>query len=381
MAMIKLARSDWDITVIMPRSSPAELVNIVEGLGAKVDHIDSALDLKPAGSIRRKLIRQKTRIATEIESFRKLRGFDFKSVVFHIDFAPWQSWILYSLLAARGAKVFVTMHNFFAKQPQWREFVFRSRLQVLSRLSGFHIFASNKDTRNKLKGWVSSEFWSNIPVTYTCVDRVAVDTIEREGADRGAARKKFDIPSDKFIVLTVGQFVDRKGRWVLLDAARNAARIDKEIVFVWVMPTLPDVEDAERIRSFGLEENFQPVLSKSLGDDRLDVLRFFKTADMFALPSYIEGLPIAILEAMALGLPTVSTRVYAIPEAVKHEETGLLVDAGDSDGLCRAILRLKNDRALATRLADAGREFVLKNFDERDASAIAIRAFEESLSS
>ena len=97
------------------------------------------------------------------------------------------------------------------------------------------------------------------------------------------------------------------------------------------------------------------------------------------MPSFVEGLPIALLEAMALRRPSISTNVYAIPEAVKDRETGILIDAGDSKALADAILLLKDDVELRESLADAGREFVLRNFDERDAAAKAIAAYEESL--
>jgi glycosyltransferase involved in cell wall biosynthesis len=100
-------------------------------------------------------------------------------------------------------------------------------------------------------------------------------------------------------------------------------------------------------------------------------------ANAFALPSYVEGLPIALLEAMALGLPSVSTNVFAIPEALKHRETGLLVDAGDSQALADAIIELKRSDKLRRSLSQEGRNFVMTNFDEREASRIAIQAYKE----
>jgi glycosyltransferase involved in cell wall biosynthesis len=102
-------------------------------------------------------------------------------------------------------------------------------------------------------------------------------------------------------------------------------------------------------------------------------------ADIFALPSYVEGLPIALLEAMALGLPCVPTNVYAIPEAIRDGETGLLVERGDPRALAKAILALRDDRDLRLRLGEKGREHVLNQFDERTAAACAIQAYREAL--
>lgn len=78
-----------------------------------------------------------------------------------------------------------------------------------------------------------------------------------------------------------------------------------------------------------------PATSSGLkiGSTRLDILRFFRIAGIFALSSFVEGLPIALLEGMALGIPSISTRINGIPEAIKHMETGILIEAGDSGWL------------------------------------------------
>ena len=77
--------------------------------------------------------------------------------------------------------------------------------------------------------------------------------------------------------------------------------------------------------------------------------------DAFVLPSLWEGLPIAVLEAMAAGLPVVSTTVNGIPEAVEHEESGLLVPPGDPPALADAIERVAGDAELRARLGERGR--------------------------
>jgi glycosyltransferase involved in cell wall biosynthesis len=77
----------------------------------------------------------------------------------------------------------------------------------------------------------------------------------------------------------------------------------------------------------------------------------------------VEGVPNAILEAMAMGLPVVATRHGGIPEAVLHERTGLLVDEHDVAGLAAALARLAADPALAARLGRAGRERVRAEFE------------------
>ena len=104
----------------------------------------------------------------------------------------------------------------------------------------------------------------------------------------------------------------------------------------------------------------------------------FRLADVFTLPSYVEGLPISLLEAMALGIPSISTNVFAIPEAVKHLQTGMLIEAGDDDALAASILTLKTDENLRQKLSAQGRAYVLQHFDEREVAKIAIASYRES---
>jgi glycosyltransferase involved in cell wall biosynthesis len=84
----------------------------------------------------------------------------------------------------------------------------------------------------------------------------------------------------------------------------------------------------------------------------------FRKADCFILPSHAEGMPITILEAFAVGLPVIATKVGAIPEMIRQEESGLLVDAGDVEGFANALTRLANDNVLCERLGRKGFEEV-----------------------
>jgi glycosyltransferase involved in cell wall biosynthesis len=242
------------------------------------------------------------------------------------------------------------------------------------------LFASNNDTKDRLKGWVSPSFWEDIRVTFTAVDPKQIDEALVGPFDRKALLQTHGIPTDKFIVLCVGQFIDRKGRWTFLESAASMRDIDPEVFFVWLTPTAPDPDAQKRIDSYNVGDNFRWILSERVGKERADVLRFFRISDVFTLPSFVEGLPIALLEAMALERPSISTNVYAIPEAVKDMNTGILIDPGDSAALVRSILRLKNDPGLRFKLATAGRKHVIDSFDENDAARIAISAYEEALS-
>lgn len=104
--------------------------------------------------------------------------------------------------------------------------------------------------------------------------------------------------------------------------------------------------------------------------------RAFAEADAFVLPSYIEGLPVAMLEAMYCGLPVIATTVGSIPEVVTDGVHGLLVPAGDAHALSLAMLSLVQDPALGPRLGAAGKLV----FDARYDAAIVCQQVERMYS-
>ncbi len=374
MAIMKEALAEWDVIAAIPRASSPEVVGYLEQIGVTIDFLDVSLDHDSAPTLSRKIERQSNRIKTEFAVLKYLRKYDLKNSVLHIEISPWQSWQFLAVLSRRGANVFVTMHNAITGSAM-REAIWKMRMQFVSRLRGFHIFASNQDTKNKVKPLVSQRFWDDIAVTYTCVDPRQVNAVLEIGRTQSEIRQQHNIDESKFIVLCVGQFIDRKGRWTFLEAAKKLGD-DTSIAFVWLTPMAPSDEDQKRIDSYKLN-NFEIRLSHETGKTREEILEFFRIADVFALPSFVEGLPIALLEAMALGIPSISTNVYAIPEAVKDRDTGLLIEAGDTNALADAIVELKTDHKLRHHIAAKGREFVIANFDERVASRIAISKYKE----
>lgn len=379
LAIMKAAKDNWDVVVHLPKASPPEIISYLDQLDVAYILVDHYLDQSAANGLARKLKRQFNRISVEYRTFLDLLKYDVRDTIFHIEIAPWQSVTFLTAMSIRGAKVFLTLHNFLPEASTWRKTLWKYRLRFVSYLPGLNFFASNVDTKERLRGLVNDTFWEQIKVTYTAVNPPQIDEALESRFDRREALKTHGISPDSFVVLCVGNFIDRKGRWVFLDAARELVESDPEVTFVWLTPQIPSQEDQKKIGQYLLGGKFRLVHSATLGTGRRDVLGFFRVADAFALPSYVEGLPIALLEAMALGLPSISTNVYAIPEAVKDLETGLLIEPGDPAGLADAIRKLKSDAALRIRLSENGRKFVIENFDERDAAATAIKAYGEAL--
>jgi glycosyltransferase involved in cell wall biosynthesis len=111
---------------------------------------------------------------------------------------------------------------------------------------------------------------------------------------------------------------------------------------------------AELARALGLAANV--TFTGRVDNDRIGEL--YQRAELFLNPSLVDNMPISILEALASGIPVVSTNVGGIPFLVEHEKTALLVSPGDADAMARALLDLIDDPVKAARLASAGRDSV-----------------------
>jgi colanic acid/amylovoran biosynthesis glycosyltransferase len=109
-----------------------------------------------------------------------------------------------------------------------------------------------------------------------------------------------------------------------------------------------------------------------------DTLREIARSDLLVLPSFMEGLPIVLMEAMALGVPVIASGVAGIPELVEDEVTGLLFAPSNWDDLQSQIERLISDRTLYDAVAKRGRDRVAGEFDTRKSATKLSRLFREA---
>ena len=94
--------------------------------------------------------------------------------------------------------------------------------------------------------------------------------------------------------------------------------------------------------------------------------------DLFTMPSYREGMPRSLLEAMASGLPVVATDIRGCREEVTDGENGLLAPPRDHYALGEAVLKILSDEELAARMGRAGRQRILDHFDERAVTSLQV---------
>lgn len=167
------------------------------------------------------------------------------------------------------------------------------------------------------------------------------------------------------LVLSVGQLREKKGFTHLITACAqlHARGTPFECRIVGEGPQRGELE--AQVRAAGLEGSVE--LAGALAQD--EVVAWYERAHVFVLPcvrtpdGQVDGIPNVVPEAMAMGVPVVSSDLPAIRELVTHEVDGLLVAPGDAAKLADAIERLLADPELASSLAAAGRRAVLERFD------------------
>jgi len=159
---------------------------------------------------------------------------------------------------------------------------------------------------------------------------------------------------DVKVVLSVGRLDPQKGYLYLVEAARELVKSRDDVLFVVAGEGPERVTMENAIDSAAMGERFR------LLGWRADVDDLYSAADIFVLPSLWEGMPNALLEAAAAGLPVVATSVEGSREIIDDGRTGLLVEPKDARALRVALERLLDDCEFRLRLAGAGRERVLR---------------------
>jgi len=182
---------------------------------------------------------------------------------------------------------------------------------------------------------------------------VDIKRFQKSGSDRD---QMFPGDGGKLVVLVGNMHTDVKGHPWLISSAPAVIQEFPATRFVLVGDGEQRSRFESQAASLGLEQNFF-----FLGR-RADIPKILGCCDIAVLPSRAEGLPNAVLEYMAAGLPVIASRVGGNAELIDDGLTGLLVPAEDSLALSGALLKLLRDPGLAQRLAQGGHESTARNF-------------------
>jgi colanic acid/amylovoran biosynthesis glycosyltransferase len=217
-------------------------------------------------------------------------------------------------------------------------------------------------TRSQLMALVDASQWNKLHVVRCGVRPSAYAHV----GDPRAARPR---------ILCVARLVAGKGQEQLLEALATLSRrgINAELELVGDGPNRASLEEM----SAKLQLRDRVMFTGSVAQDV--IAHHYQAATVFCLPSFGEGVPTVLMEAMACGRPVVATAVGGVSELVRDGETGMLVSPARPDQLTEALQALLEDAALRRRLGEAGRREVVSRYDiDRNADQVA-QLFKELL--
>jgi glycosyltransferase involved in cell wall biosynthesis len=185
-----------------------------------------------------------------------------------------------------------------------------------------------------------------------------------------SVRREMTLPHDAIVVGCLAYDTPRKGLDVLLEACARLGR-DGRLVYLLLIGVDPSRSRLPALaRDLGIEPRVRWAGIRDQGSQLL------RGVDLYAQPSLSEGLPLGVMEAMALGLPVVASAVGGIPEAVLDGETGALCVPGDAGSLHRALAGILGDPSSMRRMGEAGRRLYEDRFSgDRSIAALAERYY------
>ena len=255
--------------------------------------------------------------------------------------------LLYSALGARlaGARLLHVEHEFYTLASPKAKRLLRIAGRFAERVIG---------VSDEVVGFLVDEV--GLPPAKVGLIRNGVDT-SRFGPPAGHERAALGIPRGRPIVGTVGRLDPAKDHRTLVTAFRSIVSAFPEAVLVIVGegPMRPELESYVKQQGLGESVRF-------LGE-RFDVPSLLPGMDVFVLSSVNEGLPLALLEAMACARPVVATDVGGVAGVLDKRRAGVLVAPDDVDGIAKAVIGLLRDPMGAARMGAEGRKIVEERYD------------------
>jgi colanic acid/amylovoran biosynthesis glycosyltransferase len=243
----------------------------------------------------------------------------------------------------------------------------------------FHESVRNEDLERKLKEAAAAVTVSEFNLEHlTRSFGPAAARLRRIYNGLDLERFSFQPPRDRAPrIVAVGRLVEKKGFSVLIDAC--AVLVARGVKFTCEIIGMGELEATLRAQIEGLGLRSRVMLAGP--QPQYAVIRAMAEASVLAMPCIVgadgnrDGLPTAILEAMALGTPCVATDVTGIPEAITDGHTGLIVSQHDLSGLAAAIERLLTNASLRVELAEAARRRIEADFDIRRNTSVMRELF------
>lgn len=281
--------------------------------------------------------------SSNIRAYKELKAIlntgEFDLVHCHTPTASMMTRLAAKKARKHGSIVMYTCHgfHFHKSSPKKNWMIYYPVERFLSRYCDY-IVTINKEDYCRAKTFHCDN------VRYIPSVGVDINRIRDLKIDKIAKKKEIGVPPDKILIISAGELIERKNHEVII---RALAKINNPNIYY-------------AIAGKGPLKEYLTDLAKDLGiSDRVlllgfrtDIFELYHAADISAFPSKIEGLGLAGVEAMAAGVPLVSSNVHGILDYVIDGKTGCACKPNDVDGFAKAIDKLANDEALRNEMKD-----------------------------
>ncbi len=269
-------------------------------------------------------------------------------------------------LAARVAgvrRVFYSPHAFAFQQGGVAGWFYKQLERLAARFGGVILAVSESEGSLAVRGRIAGS--ERVRVIRNAVEPAGAI----EPAERSAVRTALGLPQDVCVVGTVGRLAYQKGcEWLIRAAALVERDRGRGVRFLVV----GSGQIESRLKSMAAQLGVADIVL--FAGERDDARSLYAAMDVYVQPSLWEGLPYALLDAMARSLPVIATEVPGNADVVRTRATGLLVPARDASVIASAIIELLDDANLGRALGEAARELILRehNLDDFIGSIEAI---------
>lgn len=240
-----------------------------------------------------------------------------------------------------GLKVFYTAHgfHFYKDAPKLNWMVYYPVEKFCSRFTDKLITINGEDYNRAKRRFHAGE------VLYVPGVGVDLSKFENVQVDRAAKRREIGVPEDAFLLFSVGELNENKNHQIIIKALAKVNRPDVH----YAIAGRGDKHD-ELLR---LAEELGIAGQVHLLGYRTDIPELNYAADVFCFPSYREGLGLAAIEAMACGLPLITSNVHGINDYSENGVTGYKCAPGDADGFAKAISTVAESPSLRGNFGEA----------------------------
>lgn len=263
----------------------------------------------------------------------------------------------------QGTKVFYTAHgfHFYKGAPKKNWLIYYPIEKICSYFTDTLITINTEDyelAKKKMKA-------KNVE----CIPGVGIDTASFNSTeiDVSQKRKELGVPENAILLLSVGELNENKNHETVIRAI-------KDMDVYYVIAGTGELQDKLQ----GLIKELAMSHRVKLLGYRNDISELCKTSDIFVFPSFREGLPVSVMEAMAAGLPVICSEIRGNTDLIKNGDGGFLCKAGDINGFAEKIRELSENHELRKRMQEANPENI-KKFDAANINKIMKKIYEEVL--